>query len=201
MACIKLTIVLLLFGMSAEAQTFSEWFDQKSTLRKYLVQQVAALQAYEDVLKTGYGIAHKGLGSISGSNKSELGLHTNYYNKLKSTGAVVKNDPQVQEVTQWQADILTAFHKVKSDPYYQGVKTAVLSDCTEQLTQLQQVLADGKLEMSDSERLTRIHKIHGAMLDNYHFAVDFCNRAIMLEVQKIHETNDAQALKNYYGNH
>lgn len=46
----------------AEAQTFDEWFRQKKTQKKYLVQQIAALKVYLGYLKEGYEIAQKGMG-------------------------------------------------------------------------------------------------------------------------------------------
>ena len=45
----KKLLIMFLLGMLAtttQAQTFAEWFKQKKTQKKYLVQQIAALQVY-----------------------------------------------------------------------------------------------------------------------------------------------------------
>jgi len=96
---------------------------------------------------------------------------------------------------------LTAFGKLKNDPYYQKVQQTVLADCDQQLTGLQQVVTDGNLQMNDAERLKRIGVIHAAMLDNYRFTASFCNEAALLELNKGNEGKDVQTLKNLYGNH
>jgi len=201
MAFIKITIVLLMLSLSAKSQTFAEWFDQKNTQKKYLLQQLAALQAYEGVLKTGYNVANHGLGAIGSAGKSEYVLHSSYYGSLKTVSPAIKNNSQVKDILVWQQDILTAFGKLKNDPYYQKVQQTVLADCDQQLTGLQQVVTDGNLQMNDAERLKRIGVIHAAMLDNYRFTASFCNEAALLELNKGNEGKDVQTLKNLYGNH
>jgi len=191
--------VLLLFSMACHAQTFSEWFDQKNTQKKYLLQQVAALQSYAAVLKTGYRIATNGLGSIGGSAQSEFQLHNRYYAGLKTTSPSVKNSSQVRDILQWQADINTVFSQLRADPYYEKVKTAVLKDCSQQLTELQKLVSDNNLGMSDSERLKRIAGIHASMLSNYRFAVRFYNQAALIGRVKISQPKEIQTLKNLYG--
>ncbi len=201
MASIKVALCFLLFGTAVKAQTFSEWFDQKNTQKKYLVQQLAALQAYETVLKGGYNLAHNGLGSITSSTKAELNLHSSYYGSLKAVSPAVKNNPQVKEILVWQQNIITVLNGLGDDTFYQQVKTAVLADCDKQLKELQQIVSDGQTEMSDADRIKAIARVHTAMQDNYRFSISFCNQAKILQMQKAHESNDAATLKQYYGNH
>jgi hypothetical protein len=201
MDCIKITFFLLLSVTYAKAQTFSEWFDQKNTQKKYLLQQIAALQAYASVLKTGYRIAHAGLGSIGSSAKTEYNLHNRYYTGLKTASPAVKNSSQVRDILRLQGDINTALSRLPQDPYDQRVKAAVLKDCSQQLTELQQVASDNNLEMSNNERLKRINAIHFAMLGSYCFAIRFCNQAALIEHDKINQPKDIQTLRNLYGTH
>ena len=49
------TMVLCADNLSA--QTVAEWFRQKATQRKYLLQQIAALHVYSGYLSKGYSIA------------------------------------------------------------------------------------------------------------------------------------------------
>ena len=61
-----MTVAASALATTVRAQTFAEWFQQKSTQKKYLLQQIAALQVYAAYYKAGNNIAHNGLGSITG---------------------------------------------------------------------------------------------------------------------------------------
>jgi hypothetical protein len=201
MVSIKITTVLLLLSLGAKAQTFAEWFDQKKTKEKYLVQQIAALEAYGSVLKTGYNVAHNGLGTIGSFNNGEFRLHSTYYANLKSVSPSVKNNAQVKEILIWQQDINSAFSHLSSDDYYQKVKAVVLKDCDQELEELQKVLTDNSVEMSDADRLKRVGAIHTEMLSNYRFTMGFCNNASLIDADKNQQPADLQTLKKLYGNH
>lgn len=192
---------------SADAQTFAEWFQQKSTQKKYLLQQIAALQVFSGYLKQGYQIAHNGLGSISGSLTSENKLHTTYYTRMSIASPAVKKNEQVQDILAWQKDILTILSTIDQingltgaeKNYLAGVRSAVLKDCDQQINALQLVVTDGKSQMSDADRLVLIGKIHAAMLDNYHFAAGFTAQAKAYANQRMQEQRDAQTAKQVYG--
>lgn len=204
-----MTVVASAFATTVQAQTFAEWFDQKNTQKKYLLQQIAALQVYSAYLKKGYNIAHSGMGSTSGSLKSENVLHTTYYNNKENVNPVVRNNKQVNDILQWQKDILTRMGdldktaNVTDDEkkYIIQVKAAVFKDCNDQITGLQNVITDGKLQMSDEERLIQINKIHKAMQDNYRFSSTFSDQVKIYAVQRVRENNDAVTTKSLYGIH
>lgn len=54
-------ITLTIFVTVCNAQTFAEWFKQKETQKKYLIQQIVAFQMYLGYVQKGYSIAQKGL--------------------------------------------------------------------------------------------------------------------------------------------
>ncbi|MDP9048584.1 MAG: hypothetical protein M3N14_10630 [Bacteroidota bacterium] len=200
MASIKITLLLLCLSLGAQAQTFAEWFDQKNTKKQYLLQQLAALQAYGSVLKTGYNVTHNGLGTIGNFNNGEFHLHNNYYTNLKRASPCVKNNSQVNDILQWQQDINKAFSHLQSDDYYNKVKAAVLKDCDQELTELQKIMSNNSLQMNDADRLKRISAIHAEMLSNYRFAMGFCNNAALLHRDQTNQATDLQTLKELYGN-
>ena len=208
MACIKLIIALLLFSMSTRAQTFAEWFSQKKTQKKYLTQQIAALQVYSGYLKTGYRIAKGGLGSITSYVGNEYGLHDGYYTHLKAVNAAVKNNPQVNDIIRWQQDILKQTNAIKkqdgltaTETAYTGkVCNALLSDCDARITDLQTILADNKTDMSDEERIRQIVRLHQAMQDNYRFAASFRSQLQLYLRNKQQESNDHNTLTQLYAN-
>lgn len=195
------------FAGQCRAQTFAEWFAQKKTQKKYLLQQIAALQMYSGYLKQGYKIAKGGLGYISGSLKDEFTLHNTYYDKLKAASSVVKNNPQVDDILIWQRDILTSANELEqvrfltaSERQYIGkVKQAVLADCDEQITSLQVLLTNGKLKLTDGERVSRLNDIHLSMQSNHRFMADFTGRVKLFSVQKQGEDMSLTSSKNLFG--
>jgi hypothetical protein len=204
-----MTVVASAFAIKVQAQTFAEWFNQKNTQKKYLLQQIAALQMYSAYLKKGYNIAHNGMGSISGSLKSENDLHITYYDNKKNVNRVVRNNKQVNNILLWQKDILTLMGSLDKTAnitddekkYIIQVKAAVFKDCDDQITELKNVITDGKLQMSDEERLVQIDQIHKAMQDNYRFSSAFSDQVKIYAVQRVKENNDAVTTKSLYGIH
>ncbi|WP_439698890.1 hypothetical protein ACFGVS_12565 [Mucilaginibacter sp. AW1-7] len=202
-----MTVAASALATTVRAQTFAEWFQQKSTQKKYLLQQIAALQVYAAYYKAGNNIAHNGLGSITGSLKSENGLHTTYYNNLNNVSPVVKNNKQVNDIVQWQNDILTRMNTLDKTAnlnngekkYIIQVKAALFKDCDEQITELQNVVTDNKLKMSDEERLKHIGVIHSAMQNNYRFASAFADQVKVYAVQRSQENYNVISEKKIYG--
>ena len=202
-----MTVAASAFATTVRAQTFAEWFQQKSTQKKYLLQQIAALQVYAAYYKAGNNIAHNGLGSITGSLKSENDLHTTYYNNLNHVSPVVKNNKQVSDILQWQKDILkridtldkTANLNDGEKKYIIQIKAALFKDCDQLITELQNVVTDSKLKMSDEERLKHIGVIHSAMQNNYRFASAFADQVKVYAVQRLQENNNVISEKTIYG--
>jgi hypothetical protein len=207
LALTVMTVAASAFATTVRAQTFAEWFRQKSTQKKYLLQQIAALQVYAAYYKAGNNIAHNGLGSITGSLKSENGLHSTYYNKLNNVSPVVKNNKQVYDILQWQKDILSRMNSLDKTAnlnddekkYITQVKTALFKDCDQQITELQNVVTDSKLKMSDEERLKHIGVLHSAMQNNYRFASAFEDQVRVYAMQRIQESNNVISEKKIYG--
>jgi len=207
LAFVMMTVAASAIATTLKAQTVAEWFDQKKTQTKYLLQQIAALQIYAAYYKQGNNIAHNGLNSISGSLTSENGLHTTYYNNLKNVNPAVKNNKQVSDIMQWQKDILTRMGNLDKTAnlnenerqYIVQVKSALFKDCNGQITELQNVITDNKLQMSDEERLKHIGVIHTAMQDNYRFASSFADQVKVYAFQRVQENNNIITEKKIYG--
>lgn len=209
LALAVLTASTSLLASQCQAQTFAEWFSQKKTQQKYLLQQIAALQLYSGYLKKGYQIAGGGLGAVTGSLKDELGLHTAYYNTLKEVNPALKDNPQLKDILAWQGDILQAVSQLnKADYLSQGerqylakVKDALLADCNQQIAALQKLLTNGSLEMSDDERISRLNTIHLFMQSNHRFAADFTSRVKLYGIQKRKEAGSLSSTKKLWGIH
>lgn len=192
----------------AQAQTFAEWFKQKSTQKKYLLQQISALLVYRQYARQGYAIAQGGLGSIGNYLGSEFGLHREHYERLRQVNPEVRKDPQVQAILHWQQDILLRTNelkkvkglKAKERDHIRAVCASLLSDCDGQLHDLEVLLTDGKAELSDEQRLRQLARVHRQMQDNYRFASSFQHEVMSFLLQREQEQKGIDQLKEVYGN-
>lgn len=211
MASIKkigLLFLLAIAAMTTQAQSFSfgDLFGQAGKQRQNYLTQIAAYQAFESELKQGYHVIKNGLSGIRDINTAELNAHTAYYQSLAIPAPAVKNNTQVQDIFQWQIAVENSFTQnftgLTDDElsYIASVKSHLLKACSNDLTDLQNLLATGTFQMTDDERLKRLNKIHTAMLDKYQFSRSFTGSAKLLAAQRQQSASDTQALKNLYGN-
>ncbi|MBW8334466.1 MAG: hypothetical protein K0M40_20795 [Prolixibacteraceae bacterium] len=209
----KKLLILFLLGMLAtttQAQTYAEWFKQKKTQKKYLVQQIAALQVYIRYAQKGYSIAKEGLKTIGDFKRGELTLHTDYFNSLKSVNPKIKQYARVADIIAMQLTIVKEFKKLRQQVMGNGVFNEkeldyiirvldrLLDDCENTLDQLITVTTDDNLEMKDEERLKRIDILYQDMTDKYTFSQSFSNETILLAASRIKENNDVQTSRALY---
>ncbi len=204
-----LTSAAALLSAQADAQTFAEWFSQKKTQKKYLSEQIAALHMYSSYVKQGYNIAHNGLGTITGTLEQEFGLHNEYYLRRSMVDPVVKNSPQVNQIVTWQNEMLSRFARIDQNGgltleqkvYLEKVKMALLADCEHQLSLLHDLLKNGKLQMNDEERISRLNQIYTAMQDNYRFTSSFIGQLQRYSLQHQQADRNNKAIRVLYGDH
>src|SRR3954469_10258998 len=102
MKTILLVIATVLLFQSADAQTWDEWFKQKKTQKKYLVQQIAALRVYLDYLKKGYAVVHNGLNTIEHIKNGNFNLDRDFFSSLKNVNPAIKNTAKVADIIAFQ---------------------------------------------------------------------------------------------------
>jgi len=173
---IILSVVLLLLGIQLYAQ---------SGQRKVLLQQIAALKVYIDYAKKGYDIARKGLKVIGEVKEGEFNLHSDYFTSLGIVNPAVRDYVRVAEtialelrIMDLKADFITHIGTSllltdDEQDYIIRVFEKLEEDCLARLQELDALISNGSLEMSDEERLTRIGLLYNAMLDNYTFCKSF----------------------------
>ncbi len=197
------TILLLaLISTGIKAQTFGEWFHQKSKQKKYLLQQIAALQAYTGYVHKGYSIAKNGLNTISNIKHGEFNLHTDYFNSLKTVNPKIKNYAKVAEIIALQVRIIKVYKNTASQirkssafnnnevHYLDGVFQRLLDDCTKTIDELIAVITSGQLDMQDDERMKRIDNLYSDMQDKYTFVQAFSGEARSLAAARIKDQTD-----------
>lgn len=209
----KILIILLLAGCatSSKAQNFDEWFRQKKTQKKYLIQQIAALQVYIGYAQTGCAIAKEGLDIIGNLKEGELSLHTGYFNSLKNVNPEIRQYANVSDIMAIQAKIVqrckqtrlraqgsNLFNTEEKD-YIGRVLDRLLDDCANVLDELLSVATDGKLEMTDNERLERIDMLYQNMMRQYTFSQSFGNETLLMAMSRIKESNETENVRSLYG--
>lgn len=204
-------LLLNVIVVPLQAQTFEEWFQQKKTQKKYLVQQIAALQVYIGYAKKGYKIAQEGLTTIGGFTRGELDLHTDFFNALSTVHPEIRQSPMATAIVSLQRQIVREYNKTypalrKSKAftddemdYMEGVYKRLLEDCDRNLDELKDLVTDDKLQMKDDERLGRIERLYLDMQDKYTFEKSFGNEAIVLAAARKQEQKDIQTGRALHG--
>lgn len=190
----------------SQAQNFAEFFKQKKTQKKYLLQQIAALQVYIGYAKKGYEIVDGGLQSIKDITGGEFSLHSAFITSLKAVSPVIRKHVKVAEIIEYQIRIGKAFGTVKYSPhlsisnqlYVLSVHEKVINECGKDLEELLLVITSGKVEMNDEERMRRLESIYESMVDKYAFTMDFIGQVmVMINRAEKEEQFINQLRKNY----
>lgn len=185
------------------AQSWNEWFRQKKTQRKYLIEQIAALKVYLGYVKDGYQIVQRGLYTIDNIQNGNFNLHRDFFSSLKNVNPAISKSAKLADITMFQIGILRDVNQIRKQAtaenkftpqeiyYLTKVCSNLLVLCDANLTELLQLIRSGDLEMKDDERLLRIDKIYDDMQDQFAFAHEFNISTQSLSAARkksIHET-------------
>ncbi|MEZ2338793.1 hypothetical protein AB6735_24295 [Mucilaginibacter sp. RCC_168] len=189
-----------------QAQTFAEWFKQDRTQKKYLIQQIAALQVYITFLQKGYNVVHSGLNTIKDITNGEFHLHDLYISSLKQVNPVILDDKRIDEIVGMQEYIGQAFDRINNsavlstdhNAYVRSVRNKIISECDADMDELLLVITSGKVEMTDDERIERLNKVYLSMQDKTAFTQNFCNQAALLIRQRTDELESIKRTGRYY---
>ncbi|TCD08591.1 hypothetical protein EZ449_12175 [Pedobacter frigidisoli] len=204
--------VMVIWGLaisaaSCKAQNYNEIFRQKKTQEKYLLKQVAYLKLYADQAWKGYKLVSGGLETINDFTSGEFKLHEAFISALSKVSLLVRKDVRVEEIVKFQLGINSSFRALQkssalspapNSEYYKAVQEEVMAECNADLDELLDVVLSGDLEMSDSERLSRVKKIHTSMQEKAGFTRWFCTEAqLLLQSQKL-EKLDIESIRRLY---
>jgi len=194
--------MLLSLTKPMSAQTFAEWFRQKATQKKYLIQQIAALQVYIGYVSKGYSIARQGLNTIQDIKHGDFDLHKTYFSSLVSVNPTIKRYSKVADIISLEMNIVKQAASViryckKSNQltnselnYLQNVYDKLLNDCSKSLDKLFAVITDGNLTLKDDERIGAIDKIYDDIVNKQIFCRSFGSTTKGLCHQRINEQNE-----------
>ena len=192
LACAILATVIAGMAGTVQGQTYAEWFRQKKTQQKYLLEQVVALQTYSSYLHKGYSIAKQGTGSVTHYLGEEWNAHLRYYTRKQKADPALRRHPQVVDILYWQQGVTRQLSKLNSLSgfsaqelrYLKSVSESVLQDCSHQAELLEKVCSDSQIDLDDQERLQLIGRIHDAMSGNLRFATGFVKECLLYASRK-----------------
>lgn len=171
-------LVLAISTVKGQAQNTAEWLRQKNTQKKYLLQQIAALQIHLESIKKGNRIARTGLHAVSDLKNGEFNLHSLYFQSLKKVNPTIRKYGRIAEISATQVKILKDYKalkdRIQADGMYSRAELdyidrasgSILDNCEQVISDLIDVVSDGKLELKDDERLERIDQLYNAMQEN-----------------------------------
>ncbi|MFD3003168.1 hypothetical protein ACFS7Z_22590 [Pontibacter toksunensis] len=213
-ASIRIIFLLSMFMLSTiplRAQTFDEWFRQKNTQRKYLVQQVAALQAYAGVLREGYSIARQGISTVEHIKNGDLGLHQAFFGSFRLINPAIGGSARVADILRYQVAIARELGKalpalrqsgqLKENElkHLEKVKARVLASCARDLEELWLVLTENEWEMRDAGRLQRLEELYESTLDTFRFTQACLKEAQVLALWRAREQQELENARSLYG--
>lgn len=201
-------MLMFFYATTSFGQTLAEFFNQKKTQKKYLLEQIVALKLYAGYLKKGYDIASSGLSTVKEFKNGEFNLHNTFISSLKTVSPAIRMSGKVAEIITCQIAIGRAFNGVDNNEYLSAtnqlyikeVKDKVMEECLNDMEELLLVITSGKVEMTDDERITRLDKIYVAMKDKSAFTQRFTADVSLLVYQKENEQKSINHLKQLYGN-
>lgn len=200
--------VWLLAAGITNAQTVDEWFKQKQTQIKYLVEQIGALKAYGEVVNKGFDIAHSGLSNIFDSKDGDYMQHNSYFLSLWKVKYGIRNYSKVLSILKMKVDIEKQYSLVKSPTavlnnkekeYVDKVFSNLLNECDDLAHELKIVISDDQLQLKDDERIQRMDKIYFEMQDRYEFTQSFSNEVKLLLMNRLKDKNEINKLSSLSG--
>lgn len=209
--CILVILALTLAGSQAQAQTYNEWFRQRRTQMRYLVQQIVELQVYLGYVKKGYDIAQSGLSTVRAIRNGEWDLHKVFFSSLSQVNPKIRGYEKIARIIEnqqyvlnactqgWKAVKKTGQYNDKELDYCYKVFNNLLDQSVRNVDDLMTVITDSRLEMTDDERIDRIDKIYLESQSQQVFATSFNEDLHIQALQRLSGTQNAARSRILHG--
>ncbi|WP_194975860.1 hypothetical protein [Aquiflexum lacus] len=208
----KTVLLIVLAVLSAEslmAQNFDEWWRQKETKKRYLLEQIVALKVYTNTAWKCYETARAGLGVIGEIKEGDFNIHSDHFGKLRKISPTVSAYSRLAEIIKLQSGIVSLksrnsvmdmeFLDNKERDFASGFFNRIITESMVNLSLLTSLLTDSALEMTDRERLDRIEGIYTKMLETYSFALILDNDLRGLSAERRKEQEEIKRMEENYG--
>ncbi|GGF44152.1 hypothetical protein [Echinicola rosea] len=183
-----LLVLWLLLSAKLSAQTFNEWFRQKRTQERYLVEQIAALKVYAGTAWKGYQVARSGLNTISRIREGKFNLFEEWLAAMDGISPEVRDNHLVEGIIVLQGKILAETARGREmlkwtglrpreqlaleGSYREGVRRSLAV-----LAEMYAVLKPFRMEMENAQRLEVLEDLYVRM-ENIHVQLRARNRRL-----------------------
>lgn len=203
--------VCLFVFTRADAQTWAEWFRQKKTQRKYLLEQIAALQVYLGYARKGYEIAGKGIATVRNIKNGDFNIYRDFLGSLEKVNPAISRTAKVADIIAYQIQIIKqnkrVIQSITAANYFtpaeiehcKRVIQRLLEKCMDTIDELVTVITSDVLQMADDERLERIDRIYLHVQDKFTFCRSFGKELTLLAAQRRSEQVDVNVSKTLNG--
>ena len=134
-----------------------------------------------------------------------------YYDKLKAVSNLVKDARKVQQTVLLVGDVsemyVNNFGKMMNDPNFtpqeltaiaNGYST-LLTESTELLKELKQIISATNLSLNDKERMDVIDKVYGEIKEYHNLVRYYTNKNISVSILRAKKQNNTKRVLELYG--
>lgn len=173
-------------------------------------QKLAGMKSMLQQMYKGYEVVSNGYNSVKNISKGNFDLHDAFLNGLMIVSPTVRKYPRVKDIINDQTAIVAEYKAAASTfkkdknitPDEIGnmmdVYNNIVSKSLENLSELNMVMSDNKLRMSDDERLQLIDHIYVGGHDQLTFLRQFNDHARQIAISRAAQANDQQTIKKLY---
>lgn len=207
MIMIVAVIALILAVNEARAQSIADLLEELTL--DY--QKLAGMKSILKQMQQGYRIVSTGYNSVKGVAEGNFSLHEAFIDGLLLVSPTVRNYPRVKDIINDQAAVVneysTAYKSYKASghfnvteiSYMSSVYNSLVSSSLRNLDELNMVMSDNKLRMSDDERLKDIDRIYASGHDELTFLRSFNERLGRLAAERAANIQDNNSIRQIYG--
>ncbi|MDO3641236.1 TerB family tellurite resistance protein [Mucilaginibacter sp. L3T2-6] len=208
---ISILLIALALGLAVpkagKAQSIADCIEQLTLDYRKL----SGLKRILSQMYQGYEIVSKGYRAVQDVSKGNFSLHEAFLDGLMIVSPAVRQYPRVADIINDQATILSEYRSAwamfrvngRFSPdeivYIMDVYNNLISASLKNINDLTIILTDGRLRMSDAERLAAIDRIYTGGHGQLSFLRGFNDHTYRLAVQRAREAGDQQTLKSLYG--
>ena len=203
MKSIKIIIVCVLLSLGAHAQS--------ADLTQLIldIEKLTQLKGILSDMKTGYTIIDGGYNEVKSIADGNFNLHSTFLNGLLMVSPAVAKYGRIADIIMEQGYIVTEYTRYYKQfkqghfnadelAYIANVYATLLQQSQQNLSRLADILAAGRLRMSDDERLRAIDHLYTDTDDKLQFLRHFDRQAALLDLQRQHEVNSISTLQKLY---
>lgn len=199
---IFIAIALLISGTSMA---------QKGKELKIQLEQLANYQVQSSAAKEKNRIDQQGLDNINRYKKGTSVIYGEYFKSLFTVRENIRSGDKAEYIRDVINEIkrffpLTLSKATNSGLYQQGeiayfqkVYENVLKDCTDIIRNLNTVIQNNRLSMTDDQRIERIDLLHERMVSAYMFSRKFCDQIENIRRARESEIRDVRTIEKLHG--